>query len=541
MNHQFNLARLWLIFVLVILSACRQAGVVETVNVEDIARHIKYLSSDLLEGRAIGSRGIELAASYQEDYFRIFGLEPVFNGSFRQKFFLRGISPDLLTSLKISTPSGGREMIPKMYDDFVVISEVHPAPEEVSGEIVYCGYLIQAPERDWDDVKGVDLKGKILLCEINEPGNKPGGIFDGKNLTYYGRWIYKFEKASELKAAGVLIIHNTEGALYGWDVVRNSWAREKFILPEKENNLNFQGWVSGELGREIVKMARFDYDDLAKKAERADFVPVPLGLQCKVHQNPGSRLVEATNIAGIIRAKGANVKNRMIVISAHYDHLGRDESLEGDQIYNGAVDNCSATAAMLELAGYYARNPETLQDDLCFLAATAEEELFLGSDYFVRHLPFPQDKVLANLNFEMTNVWGETEDVFAIGASLSELDDICRKAAQAIGLNYTEERNQELGFLFRSDQFSFIRGGLPGVWLHHGVTSRGKDKNFVNKKFQEYLETKYHKVTDEFDQDWDLRGTLQMINWAKAIIKELSSRESLPEFLPLSPFQRKRQ
>jgi Zn-dependent M28 family amino/carboxypeptidase len=228
----------------------------------------------------------------------------------------------------------------------------------------------------------------------------------------------------------------------------------------------------------------------------------------------------------------------MIILSAHYDHLGRDESLEGDQIYNGAVDNCSASAAMLALAGWSARNPRRLRDDLCFVGVTGEEKLFLGSDHFNRHLPFPKGAVVANINFEMTNVWGETEDVFAIGGKHSELDEVCRQAAERLGLRYIPERNGHLGFFFRSDQLSFARAGIPGVWLHQGIVSRGPDKGLVQRMFEDYQRTKYHQVGDEIQPDWDLRGTLQIIDWAREIIAVLGEREALPEFLPTSSFRR---
>jgi Zn-dependent M28 family amino/carboxypeptidase len=519
------------------LCSCQGSrGRVEPVTVQEIETHIRNLSSDQFEGRAVGSRGIELAARYHEDYFRTFGLEPAFNGSYRQTFPVRGVKSDPQASMEISSPAV--TLAPGLYDDFLVNSEREDSPAEATGELVYCGYLIQAPERNWDDIKGTDLKGKVLLVEINEPGNRPGGIFDGEDMTYYGRWTYKFEKAAELGAAGVFIIHNTKGAAYGWDVLRNPWGTENFFLPEKRPPLFFQGWVTGELAEKLFRSVKLDRASLLAKAETADFVPVPLGLTVKVRQKPSYRTVQAFNVAGIIRAKHPLARKRTIVLSAHYDHFGKDETLEGDQIFNGAVDNCSASASLLALAGYYAQRPEKLKDDLCLVAVTGEEKLFLGSDYFVRHMPFPASSVVADINFEMTNVWGETEDVFAIGAKQSDLDDVCREAAGSMGLRYIPERNGELGFFFRSDQISFVKAGIPGVWLSQGIVSKGPDKGLVQRKFEDYRKTKYHKVTDEIQPDWDLRGTLQIIRWAEEIISILQEREALPQFLPTSSFKR---
>ena len=506
------------------------------VTTGELMAHIRNLSDDRMEGRAVGTRGIDLAARYQEDYFRTFGLEPAFGGNYRQTFALRGVKSDPQATMEIDAPKS--VLAPAIFDDFLVASEREDCPAEVSAELVYGGYLIRAPERNWDDIKGVDLRGKVLLVEINEPGNRPGGIFDGEDMTYYGRWTYKLEKAAELGAAGVLIIHNTKGAAYGWDVLRGPWPSENFFLPEKKPQLFFQGWITSGLADQVFAAAKLDRAALLAKAETADFVPVPLGLTIKVRQRPTFRTVEGFNVAGIVRARHPQARRRMIVLSAHYDHFGKDETLQGDQIYSGAVDNCSASACLLALAGYYSQRPEKLKDDLCFVAVTGEEKLFLGSDYFVRHLPFPSASAVADINFEMTNVWGETEDVFAIGAKYSDLDGVCRAAAETMGLRYIPERNGELGFFFRSDQLSFARAGIPGVWLSQGVVSKGPDKGLVQRKFEDYRKTKYHKVTDKIQPDWDLRGTLQIALWAEAIIAVLQEREAVPQFLPTSSFQR---
>jgi Zn-dependent M28 family amino/carboxypeptidase len=522
---------------LLVLTGCQGArDRVEPVKVDEIAAHINYLSSDQMEGRAVGTKGIELAARYHEDYFRTMGLEPAFGTTYRQTFPLKGSRPDPLASLDISGP--GVALAPVLWDEFVIRTEREDAPAEASGELVYCGYLVQAPERSWDDVKGVDLAGKVLLVEVNEPGNRPNGVFDGEDMTYYGRWPYKYEKGAELGAAGVLIIHDTKGAAYGWDVLRASWGNEAFFDPDRERRLLFEGWTSGETADRVLAAAKLDRKALREKAETPDFAPVPLGLKATVRQHREFRTVDGVNVAGIVRAKHPASSGRTIVLSAHYDHFGKDETLQGDQIYNGAVDNCSASAALLATAGFYAQRPDKLKDDLCFVAVTAEEQLILGSSYFARHLPFKKDSVVADINFEMTNVWGETEDVFAIGARHSELDAVCREAAEKMGLRYTPERNGELGFFYRSDQISFARAGIPGVWLSQGIVAKGPDKGLVQRKFEDYRRTKYHKVTDEIQPDWDLRGAVQIVDWARGIIAILQERKDLPQFVPTSSFKR---
>ncbi len=508
----------------------------EPISAREIDAHIRYLSDDLLEGRAVGSRGIELAAAYQEDYFKTFKLEPAFGKSYRQTFDLRGFRQDPASILEIS----GRNVLiaPVHREEFVIASQCETAPVPAEGEIVYCGYFIQAPERNWDDLKGLDLRGKVVLCEINEPGNRPGGVFDGEDMTYYGRWMSKFERATALGAAGILLIHNDKGAAYGWDVLKTSWSVEQFFLPDRRPSLYFQGWLRGDTADAVLKAAKLDRAELLAGAERADFVPVPLGLKASVRQATVYRTVPGVNVAGFIRGKHKDAGGRVIVMSAHYDHFGRNEALVGDQIYNGAVDNNAATAAMLALAGYYAQRPELLKVDLLFAGVTAEEQGMLGSDYLARHLPVPVERVAANINFEMTNVWGPTADVFAIGARQSTLDDVCRRAAGEIGLRYIPERNGELGFYFRSDQLSFARVGIPGVWLCQGIESLGEDKDRVQRKFIEYRKSKYHKVTDEMEPDWDYAGTLQILDWTREIVRLLEAEKALPDWKPESSFRR---
>ncbi|MDI6697699.1 MAG: M28 family peptidase [Candidatus Saccharicenans sp.] len=534
---------LLVIIIILVLSSvsCRPKNQLAEITAEELLAHIRILSDDIYEGRGLGSRGIELAALYHEDFFKQFGLEPFLGQSFRQVFSLVGVEPDLKAMLEI-IPVRGREsaevLRPRLLEDFVVKSERQDCPPEVTAELVYCGYLIQAPEREWDDLKGYDVRGKVLLVEINEPGNYPGGTFDGEDMNYYGRWTYKFEKATELGAAGVLIIHNDKGATYGWSVVKNSWAKESFFLPEKKRSLYFQGWVTGPTAEKILAAAGLDRRKLLAEAERPDFFPRPLGLSVRVRQQPAFREVPAENVVGWLRSDRPEARNKYVIISAHYDHLGKDPRLQGDQIYNGAVDNCSATACLLALAEYYSQFKGDLPLNLVFAAVTAEEQNLLGSDYLASHLPVPNSSVLANLNFEMSNVWGETEDVYAIGARFSDLDDICRQAAEKLGYRYIAERGGNYGFFFRSDQLSFARHGIPAVWLHEGMVARGPDPERVWRQSEEYQKSHYHQVTDEFREDWDLSGSLQLLRWARAIIDLLAGQEKLPQFKSDCAFQR---
>ncbi|MDD8009652.1 MAG: M28 family peptidase [Acidobacteriota bacterium] len=521
------------------LPACRtETPAPRPITPAEIEAHIRFLSDDLLEGRALGGRGIEIAALYQEQVFRGLGLEPAFpDGSYRQTFEARECAPDPKPALSVKAGSVNVSLEP--LEEFVVNSYREDAPFRVSGELVYAGYGIQAPERDWDDLKGMDLAGKVLLVEINEPGNVPGGLFDGEAMTYYGRWVYKYEKAAELGAAGCLIIHDTKGAAYGWDVVRNGWSNEEYFLPDKPQPLFFRGWISAGAAERICAAAGRDRRALRAAAETRDFVPVPLEATAEVRQRCRYRSVSASNVAGLLRGSVRGPGERFIVFSAHYDHLGVDPTREGDRIFNGAVDNGSASAAMLALARLCAEAPERPRATLVFAAVTGEENQFLGSDYFVRHLPFPAEAVLADLNFEMTGVWGETEDVYAIGASHSDLDEIVSRAAARIGLRYTPERDTELGYFFRSDQFSFARNGLPAAWLHEGIVSRTRGAEYLPEKTAAYKKNGYHQVGDEIQPDWDFAGTIQIALWAREIAALLDASPDLPQFKPESSFKRK--
>lgn len=534
--HVYGLLSL---FILTGVFGCRgRAPAPGGITPAEIESHIRFLSDDLLEGRAVGSPGLEIAALYHETVFRGLGLEPAFEGgSYSQPVTLYGSLPDPRAELEFVTRTGSLK--PRYLEEFLVNSQRRDAPHGVEGELVYCGYLIQAPEREWDDIKGMDLKGRVLLVEINEPENHPGGIFDGEDMTYYGRWTYKFEKASELGATGILIIHETKGAAYDWNVLRNSVSGESLYLPDVANNLYFQGWIHGDAVQRVLEAGGLDHGELKALAARRDFEPVPLGISARVRQRPHFRSVESRNVAAVLRGGHRDRRDRTIIFSAHYDHFGRDPSLEGDQIYNGAVDNCSASAALLALARNYADHVDALKTDLLFVAVTAEEAGMLGSDYFARHLPVERSRVAANLNLEMTNVWGETENLYAIGGSHSDLGEICAQAAENLGLGYIPEQNGELGYFFRSDQLSFVRAGIPAVWLHEGTTSRGAvAKDYILRKNREYRSRHYHKTSDEIQEDWDLRGTVQITDWARAIVAILQDRETLPRFKTTSSFRR---
>jgi Zn-dependent M28 family amino/carboxypeptidase len=501
----------------------------QPLSVQEIEAHIRFIADPVTQGRGLGSEGLEIASMYIESQFREAGLKPAFGHSYRQEFEILGSTPDAQAKLRL--PGTANLTYGK---DFVVFTSHSDLPEELSGELVYCGYLIDAPEREWDDIKGANLKGKVLLVEVNEPGNDEGGIFEGPVMTYYGRWTYKYEQAARLGAKGVLLIHNTKRATYGWSVVKNSWSLEGFTIPEESLGSPFEGWVTEVVAESVFAEAGLNYQEQLAKAETKSFQPVPLKRTATLSFAPEFRTVKTSNVGGFLPATHANPKDApTVVLTAHHDHFGM--SKDGD-IFSGVVDNTSATSVLLSLARYFSQE-QKLPINLLFVAVSAEEQGLWGSRFLAANPPVPKDKIWANINLEMTNIWGPTQDVYAIGADQSDLDQVAREAAERIGVRYIEELDKENGFFFRSDQFSFARAGIPGLWPHEGPTSEGG----VLEKRKAYRAKHYHQTSDSVavqSSEWNLDGTLQIANWVVAMVEVLAERTERPNWAEGSAFSR---
>lgn len=501
----------------------------QPISTNELEAHIRFLAAPVTEGRGLGSEGLGIASMYIESQFREAGLKPAFNGSYRQEFELLGGTPDPGSDLELPGTPGLQ-----YGEDFVVFTSHKELPAELKGELVYCGYLIEAPERGWDDIKGADLKDKVLLVEVNEPGNEVGGLFEGLVMTYYGRWTYKYEQAARLGARGVLLIHNDKRATYGWGVVKNSWSLEGFTIPDEYLGSPFEGWITESVAEKVVSEAGLDYEQLLARAETPDFKPVPLNSQASLQFSPTFRTVETSNVGGFLpAASGSPEEAPTVVITAHHDHIGMSKDGE---IYSGVVDNTSATSVLISLARYFSEE-KSLPINLLFVAVSAEEQGLWGSRYLAANPPVPKEKIWANINLEMTNIWGPTKDVYAIGADKSELDDVAREAAEAIGVEYIEELDKENGFFFRSDQFSFARAGIPGLWPHEGPTS---DSDVLQKR-KAYRAEHYHQTSDSLEvqsAEWNLEGTLQIADWVTSMIEVLAQRSERPEWAEGSAFGR---
>ena len=521
----------FLIFSLLVVSTWTVGA--QPISESELEAHIRFLADPKLEGRGLGSDGLELARMYIEAEFRELGLQPAFEQGYDQPFELLGSTPDPSPQLEI-------EGAPHLSygQDFVVFSNHQDLPDRITGELVYGGYLIDAPERNWDDIKGVDLKDKILLVEVNEPGNEEGGLFEGTQMTYYGRWTYKYEQAARLGAKGVLLIHNDKRATYGWGVVRNSWTTEGFTIPSEYMGSSFEGWLTEPVAKEVVAEAGVDYSELLSRAETKSFKPVPLGVHLSLTMKPTFRTVKTSNVGAVLPASGDSPgSSPTIILTAHYDHIGM--STQGEP-YSGVVDNTSATAVLLAVARHFSQLESRLPVNLMFVAVSAEEQGLWGSRFLASHLPMPEDKAWANINLEMTNIWGPTKDVYAIGADQSTLDETARVAAEKVGLRYIPELDKENGFFFRSDQFSFARAGIPGLWPTEGPTSIDPAVN-IKEKRKQFRAKHYHQTTDSLEvqsREWNLEGTAQIGGWVISMVEELAKQKKRPEFLPSSGFSR---
>ncbi len=500
------------------------------VTAEELALDINTLSSDDFAGRGVGTEGLDKAAVWHETTFQELGLEPFFGDSYQQPFTLTAATPDPKSTLAITVPPGRAALLARL-DEYVTVSW-NPAATVVEAPVVYAGHLIVASDRDWDDIKGMDLKGRILLVEVNEPGNREGGIFDGPNMTWYGRWAYKFEEAARQGAAGILLIHNDQRAGYAWNVVRTGWAGEDFYWQDRpETKLGFMGWITQDAAKNLLKRSGKSLSLLRGKAENEDFRPIELGMVARVEQHPTFRQIEVANVAGLLRSSHPDTKDRYVIVSAHFDHMGTAPDGKGDRIFNGAVDNCAATAAMVGTARHFLRHRDSIPFNLVFVGVTAEESGLNGSRYFAERLPVPVEQVWGNINHEMTNVWGRTSNVFVYGAGFSELTGVARTAATGMGWGFIDDHIDTGGMSFRSDQLSFTRAGIPAVWLHEGNLGSDGQRD-AGAKRQWYLQNRYHQVTDEVETDWDLEGTVQMVEWSVAIIHELGKLTTRPQMTP---------
>lgn len=510
----------------------------DPITPDELRAHIFFLGHDLLEGRGVGTRGEAIAVTYLEAVMRAAGLEPTFGDSYRQEITLWRLQPDREAVMRLhGKPTTSRPL--RYGQDFVARCPLSGEARVFNAELVYVGYGIVSEQWQWDDYKGVDLEGKIVVAHTNEPRPDLPELFAGKALTHFGRWTYKQDEAARQGALGVILIHTPEDAGYGWEVVRNSAILDGIVDRSAPDIPQLEGWISNDAADELFRLARLDRQELRARAQERSFQPVPLGvtLQLALH-NPTTE-VTTVNVAGTARGRGPHSAARTMVVSAHHDHLGKDATItEGDSIYNGAIDNGSALATLLAVARSLGSQPDLLEHDVVFLACAAEEKGLLGSAFFARNPPLPVAQLAANINLEMTHVWGPTRDILALGAEHSDLAEIIATVAGRHQLTISPDSAPEQGFFYRSDQYSFAHAGIPSVWLDCGEQLVDGPAGAVHQLREQYRADTYHRPSDELDPSWPLTGTVQVAELVLELLQEIDRRPEPPHWLPDSPLQR---
>jgi Zn-dependent M28 family amino/carboxypeptidase len=523
----------------------------DVITSEGLMSHIRTLSSDEFEGRAPGSHGEDLSIKYIADQFKKIGLEPGnTDGTYFQKVPLVGINTKQDAELKIDIP--GKDMKLKFGDDFVAHSVRVVQKTGFNAPVVFVGYGVVAPEYNWDDYKGLDVSGKLLIMLVNDPPvpdpRNPSRLdpkmFKGNAMTYYGRWTYKYEIAASKKAAGVLVVHETGPAGYPWGVPKGSFTIENFDLVAKDNNMsrvNVEGWITEPRTREMFAKLGMDFDALKKAARRQDFKPIELKAQARLELEQKIRFIDSHNVVGKLEGSDPKLKDEYVIYTAHWDHLGiglPDET--GDKIYNGALDNASGCAAMLEIARAFKAMKKPPRRSILFLSVTAEEKGLIGSKYYSENPIYPLEKTLANINIDGINQWGRTRDITVIGLGNSTLDDVLLRAAREKGRFLRADPEPEKGFYYRSDHFNFAKEGVPALDPSDGVEFIGKPRGWAQQKRDEYTDKDYHKPSDEIKPGWDLSGAVDDARLLMTVGYRVANGASYPEWKPGTEFRAKR-
>jgi Zn-dependent M28 family amino/carboxypeptidase len=487
--------------------------------------HLAFLSSDLLEGRGTGQRGGELTVSYLENQALAAGLLPANKGSYRQSVRIAGVKAQPQES-SVALVAGGKPLALSFAKDWVWAPGDAKPVHDMDAELVFVGYGIAAPEEGgWDDYKGLDVKGKLLVMLVNDPAPTAAepGRFNGKGLTYYGRWTYKFEEAARRGAAGVLLIHTDASASYGWSVVQNSWTAERFQLADADLGTGMQGWMTDASARALFSAAGQDLDTLRAAAEDKSFKPVPLNARVQGQTRAAVRTLEQFNVAGIVPGTDPKLKDELVIYSAHWDHLGKQGD-SGDTIFNGAVDNASGSAGLLAMAQEAVRHPAKRSQ--MFLWVAAEEQGLLGSAAYAARPLWPLDKTAAALNLDSLNFVGAVKDVSVQGSERSTLGAAAASTARAMKLSVAPAHPDLSGGYFRSDHFSFAKAGVPAFSVGSGH-DWVKDKEASDAKRKAYS-ARYHQASDEYDPNWDLSGMVQQAQYTLNLGRMVADAPAMP-------------
>ena len=513
----------------------------ELISTETLRTVTQTLASDEFGGRAPGTPGEEMTVSLLAERFAAAGLEPGNHGSWFQEVPLVEITADPATAA-LSYTAGG-ETTPLSYGDEMVLwtKRVVPEIDVEDAELVFVGYGINAPERGWNDYAGIDMEGRIAVILVNDPdwqAETNEGNFDGRAMTYYGRWTYKYEEAARQGAAGAIIIHETEPAAYGWNVVESSWTGPQLDMDAEDNHMDripVEGWVTNDVARAMLTAAGQDLDALSAAARQPGFRAVPLAITASAHLSNSIRREASRNVVGLL--PGSERPNEYVIYTSHWDHLGQctpDET--GDDICNGALDNATGTAGLIALAEAFGERARS-ERSIVFLAVTAEESGLLGSAYYAANPVFPLARTVGGVNMDGLNIIGESRDVVVVGGGKSELEDYLEIAATDQGREIRPEPTPERGYYYRSDHFSLARQGVPMLYAESGEDLVVGGPEAGRAAAEDYVANRYHAPSDEYDPDWDWSGAVQDLELYYAIGRFLADSEDWPNWYPDAEFR----
>jgi Zn-dependent M28 family amino/carboxypeptidase len=520
-----------------------------TITSDNILQHVNRLASDGFEGRGPGTAGEDSSVAYITEQFKALGLAPGNpDGTYIQPVSMIGYTSHPDGSIVV----GGKTMKLRFPTDYVAVSRRNANDIRVDGsDVVFVGYGVVAPEYGWDDYKGLDVKGKTIVMLVNDPAvpnpndstQLDSTVFKGKAMTYYGRWTYKYEIASDKGAAAAIIVHETGPAGYPYEVVVGSWGRENFDVKATgpTNRVAVESWMALDKTKELFRNAGLNFDSLKKAATRKDFKPVALNAKATFHVRNDVREIQSKNVVAKLEGSDPALKDEYIVYTAHWDHLGRDTTIKGDQIFNGALDNATGIGALLTLAKAYKALPTPPARSLIFLAVTAEEQGLLGAKWYAEHPLYPLNKTLANMNMDGVNQWGKTKDLTIVGYGNSTLDDVLGTVlASQGGRTIKPDPEPEKGFFYRSDHFEFAKKGVPALYVDAGTEFVGKDAAYGQKKRDEYTEKDYHKPSDQVKPDWDLSGAVEDLQALFQVGYRVAQTDNWPEWKVGTEFKARR-
>ena len=515
------------------------AAAADTITAEVLRAPIAELGSDAYEGRGPGERGDPKTRQYLVQQMQQIGLQPgAADGSWEQPFDMVGIEAAAPRSWSFAT-ADGKQAAFKWRDEYIAGSGVQEPKATIDGaEVVFVGYGIQAPEFQWDDFKGQDLKGKVLLMLNNDPDWDPE-LFAGERRLYYGRWTYKYESAARQGAAAAIIVHTTKSAGYPFQVVQTSWTGEQFELPaEGEPRVQVKSWLTEDAARRLVELGGKKLDELVEAAKKREFQPVPLGVTTSLALANKVRRVQTANVIGKIPGRDPALAEQAILYTAHHDHLGvGDPDKTGDRIYNGAFDNAVGCSEVLAIARAFKALPQPPRRTAMFAFVAAEEQGLLGSKYLALHPPIPAGRLAANLNFDGGNIWGKTKDITFVGLEKSSLGDVVRRFAGEQGREVKPDQFPDRGFYYRSDQFSFAKVGVPGIYLDTGTDFIGRPPGWGKEQIEKYEAESYHQPSDEISPDWNYEGMIEDARLGFFSGLWIAEQDAMPAWTPGDEFE----